>query len=322
MPEITKSVTIRDVARHAGVSIGAVSKVLHGNASTIRVGEATAKKIRESAESLSYRPNPNAQSLRSGRSRSLVIAQGAPMAFAQNSVFFAAITDHLVLQASKFGYTTQLLTLRPEDTLVNDNLLNRADGVIWISGESSISQFVASGRLQKTSVAIQLNEALLTQSVSVVGFSEEKIMRELKSRLEESGAKKVLLACSSSQTAFGALQLEGLQALSKEIGFEVFGFERAVEVARHVADADYDAVIVWSVNQTELVEAAIQFAKPDLKVIGMSARATLETTDGLQNRVDIPVAELAQSAVELLLRSLNEPEFKPEIIHHEATLYL
>ena len=54
--------TIRDVARDAGVSVATVSRVLAG---TRPVGAETARTVREAAARLGYRPNQVARALRS-----------------------------------------------------------------------------------------------------------------------------------------------------------------------------------------------------------------------------------------------------------------
>lgn len=55
-------VTLRDVARASGCSIATVSRVLAG---TRPVGPETARRVREAAEALGYRPNQAARALRS-----------------------------------------------------------------------------------------------------------------------------------------------------------------------------------------------------------------------------------------------------------------
>ena len=60
MPHNSKKVTIVDVAKLAGVSIGTVSRVLNNAGST----EETRQRVREAVESLNYVPNHAAQSLK------------------------------------------------------------------------------------------------------------------------------------------------------------------------------------------------------------------------------------------------------------------
>lgn len=60
--------TIKDVARAAGASTASVSAVMSGGGGgKIRVGSATAEKIRAAAQDLGYRPNPLARGLVTGR---------------------------------------------------------------------------------------------------------------------------------------------------------------------------------------------------------------------------------------------------------------
>ncbi len=60
--------TIKDVAKRAGVGIATVSRALHGSP---QVSRETAARVRKVIEELGYRPNTNAQSLASGRSQML-----------------------------------------------------------------------------------------------------------------------------------------------------------------------------------------------------------------------------------------------------------
>src|SRR5438045_2810343 len=59
-------VTLRDVARIAGVHPGTVSRALNP-ASEGLVNEATVRRVRDVAEQLGYRPNPMARGLKTNR---------------------------------------------------------------------------------------------------------------------------------------------------------------------------------------------------------------------------------------------------------------
>jgi len=61
-----KPISIRDVAEHAGVSIGTVSHALNGNAKA-RISKETQERIRSAALELGYRPNSLARSLWRGK---------------------------------------------------------------------------------------------------------------------------------------------------------------------------------------------------------------------------------------------------------------
>jgi LacI family transcriptional regulator len=83
--------TIIDVARHAGVSIKTVSRVLN-NAANVRA--ATAERVRAAMHALDYTPSTAARELRTGRSRSI------GMLFSDPSSGFQARLHHAALTAS------------------------------------------------------------------------------------------------------------------------------------------------------------------------------------------------------------------------------
>ena len=63
-------ITIKDVAREAGVSVSTVSKVINGHYS---ISEATAAHVRETMRALGYYPNASAQSFARGATRRVVL---------------------------------------------------------------------------------------------------------------------------------------------------------------------------------------------------------------------------------------------------------
>ena len=65
-----RRVTLADVAQAAGMSKSAVSMILNERPGT-RLSEEAVKRVRAAAEELGYRPDPQAQSLRLGRTKSI-----------------------------------------------------------------------------------------------------------------------------------------------------------------------------------------------------------------------------------------------------------
>ena len=65
---VESRVTIKDVAREAGVSLGTVSHTLNPNPnSTIGVSEKTAMKVHAAVRTTGFRPHAGARSIRSKR---------------------------------------------------------------------------------------------------------------------------------------------------------------------------------------------------------------------------------------------------------------
>lgn len=63
-------VTIAEVARHAGVGVGTVSRVLNGHSA---VSTGTRQRVRDTIAELEYRPSPLAQNLKRGRTQRIAI---------------------------------------------------------------------------------------------------------------------------------------------------------------------------------------------------------------------------------------------------------
>ena len=66
-------ITMKDVARHAGVSQSTVSRVLSGNDAGIPIGEETRQRVQEAVRELGYLPNLHAGSLRGQKTRMIAM---------------------------------------------------------------------------------------------------------------------------------------------------------------------------------------------------------------------------------------------------------
>lgn len=71
VPDIASAVTIKQIAREAGVGIATVSRVMHGHRS---VSEDLRERVRSAIKRLGYEPNPAAQAMRTRSSRTIACA--------------------------------------------------------------------------------------------------------------------------------------------------------------------------------------------------------------------------------------------------------
>lgn len=123
--------TLRQVAEAAGVSVSAVSKVLHGRGTNIRVSEATADTIRAAAERLRYHPNALAQSLRMSKTQTIGLIWEHMQSIADGPLYYVHLLDGVSQTLFANHYR---LTILPEIPAINPVRAlsdGRLDGVIW-----------------------------------------------------------------------------------------------------------------------------------------------------------------------------------------------
>jgi DNA-binding LacI/PurR family transcriptional regulator len=146
------------VARHAGVSIATVSRVLN---SPHRVRQSTAERVRASIQELQYTPNPSARSLRSGKTN----LYGLLVSDIRNP-FFPDLIEHFESLATNHGIdVTFANTGYSEERLLHgiNRLLERSvDGLAVLTSE--VSQ-TAIAKIRESGVsAVFLNQPELSNN--------------------------------------------------------------------------------------------------------------------------------------------------------------
>lgn len=118
--------TLKDVARHAGVSVKTVSNVVNGWG---RMSEETRERVQAALAELNYQPNLPARYLR--RPTVGVLALAIP----EFNGYFADISNEIIEVATEYGYTVLLDPTRGEHTnellVINGLRPHLIDGVIF-----------------------------------------------------------------------------------------------------------------------------------------------------------------------------------------------
>ena len=129
-----KKITIKDVAREAGVSVTLVSFVMNAKVGEdgrldCPVNPETAARVLDVAKRLGYRRNAAAASLRSGRSNTIAVITTD---IANN--FFAGISRYIEDKSAEYGYTVLFCssdeTAEKLDSVVDTVLAYNIDGLI------------------------------------------------------------------------------------------------------------------------------------------------------------------------------------------------
>jgi LacI family transcriptional regulator len=121
-------VTLKDVARHAGVSAKTVSRVVNNQG---EISATTRTRVQNAIQELGYRPNILARSLVNRRSNMLAVVASGIEYFGPSRAILG-----IEQQADEFGYTVSL-NLLPNaaeantQAVLDELVARRVDGIVW-----------------------------------------------------------------------------------------------------------------------------------------------------------------------------------------------
>ena len=122
-------ITIKDVAKYAGVGVGTVSRVINNEKA---VGEKTRTKVLEAMKALNYSRNNMAFRLRKNETR--IIALLVPVV---NHPFFAKLAYYVEDEASRFGYSVILVSSQQkvdkEAEIITKINQREVDGAVFVT---------------------------------------------------------------------------------------------------------------------------------------------------------------------------------------------
>ncbi len=307
--------TIKDVAKRAGVGIATVSRAMHGS---LQVRPETAARVRKVIEELGYRPNTNAQSLASGRSHLL----GLVVSDITNP-FFPELIKGFEEVALDRGYDVFVASTHydPARTAlcVRRMIERKIDGVAIMTSEVDPSMPETFARRKVPLVFLDVGHV-------AAGVSNVKI--DYAHGIAQ--AVEHLLALGHSRIAFisGPLRLESVRerrdAFLKRLDEPPGGpwLEPLVEEGNHQADGGFQAmerVLERAPGTTAVVASndltaigALRAIRQrglrvpeDISVVGFDDIQMAQFTEPPLTTVNLVRIEIARVACEALLRSIR-----------------
>ncbi|HVW60685.1 MAG TPA: LacI family DNA-binding transcriptional regulator [Puia sp.] len=210
-----KKVSIKDIARHLGVSTALVSYVLNNKAG--RVSVEMAEKIRQAAAELNYRPNLIARSLQSGKTNTL----GLIVADISNP-FFSHIARIIEDEAKKAGYTV-IFGSSDENVeksqALMDALLNRqVDALIIAPAEFTEEQLKA---LQKKNIPFVLIDRYFKNiQTNSVRIDNHRAAYTAVEHLIKTGSRRIAMLAYNTGMQHIADRIEGYKDAMKDNGIK------------------------------------------------------------------------------------------------------
>ena len=195
-----KRVTSYDVAREAGVSQSAVSRVFRPGFS---VSKKTREKVIATANEMGYRPNAIARMLITKQSGMVAVIISS-----RANVNYPEVLSQLNNQLANKGKRVLLFTL--DDVSGLDELLNniwtfQVDGVIALAAHfehNSLEQFA-----QHQIPVVLYNRNVPNSNANTVCCNHEKGIKQLIDLLEESGHKSYLLVAGPKDSDVAIMSL-------------------------------------------------------------------------------------------------------------------
>lgn len=246
-------VSIKDVAKHAGVAISTVSKVLNGYPN---ISENTRKKVNQAVEELNYIPNCVAAALSSkqaGRVALMIDLNVQTQATDEIAMryIFGAITKAMELNldvTTIFGFMFQHKTT---EELIRYLKSHSITGII-IYGVAENNLMLKDLIARETFKCVVVDDELTGKDTSSVSINQKKAQYEVaKKMLESFPGKRVLYICGDDNSYVTVERLKGIQCLAKEMNLEIivkradFSALKSCELVRQMGK-EVDAIVCAS----------------------------------------------------------------------------
>lgn len=246
-------VSIKDVAKHAGVAISTVSKVLNNYPN---ISEATRKKVNAAVEELNFVPNSVAAALSSknaGRVALMIDLNVTTQAIDEMAMRYisGAITKAMELNLDVITLFVFMFKDKTTEELIRYLRSQSITGIIIYGADEDDQMFqelIASEMFK----CVLIDEAYVGENISSVTIDHKKAQYEVaKVLLEETQAKKILYICGDEDCYVTRTRMDGMEELAEEIGVDLivkfadFSESKAREIALQYGE-EADVVVCAS----------------------------------------------------------------------------
>lgn len=209
-----RKVTIKDVAREAGVAISTVSNALNNSE---LVNEETKVRILKIAEQMNYVPNLSGRLLKSGKSKML--------GFFTSSIsgeYFTTLLEAMSRQCEEFGYTLNILISRDRSFIRSHILGKQFDGIFIFQGERIDRNDLELLEKQRIK-AVMLDRAYESMHVGSVVFDSCQAGYQMTRYLIKMGHKRIAFIRGEDDVYDSTERQRGYREAMREAGLTIPG---------------------------------------------------------------------------------------------------
>ncbi len=317
-----KRVSIKDVAREAGVSATTVSYVLNKKPSETISAE-TSQRVLQAVERLHYVPNLNARSLSSRRTNliGVVIPQTEPgKEFMFSNPFYGELLSSIEYSARQNGYHLLLTGTRENQSYLSIAQTRSVDGIIIVGTYPSKSL----DDLRNIGVPIVLVDSYVTDDAfHTIGIEDRIGAREAVRYLIQMGHEQIAFVSGSIrengvnnkryQGYCEAMQEAGLPVLQEnlflgDVSFE-FGMDAAAQYVKQgkrqtAAFATADVLAVGMIKS--LLQSGVKVPE-ELSIVGFDDVSAAQMCYPSLTTVHQDISLKGREAVSCILRAIEQP---------------
>ena len=328
-------VSMKDVSRHAGVSVATVSNVITGKR---QVSESVRRRVLDSIAALNYQVNLVARGLKTQRTSTIGLILPDI-----TKLFFQRVITGILTEASQMGYRLNILNsgydFQTERTLINTLRASRVDGIILDSCVNRENAAQWAEELQRggqgAQPVVSLENTLYSQSVSSVTLDCALYSGMITQHLFDLGRRRVLYVAGPLSIEHEYDRLRGYRECHEKNGLQA-----AAEMEKHggyLSESGYVAVrealaagLRFDAVQASSDQAAIGALKAlhecglrvpeDVAVCGFDNLFPASLVSPAVTTVDVPNFEMGRLAVRELIECIENPERPPCCRRVEAKL--
>jgi len=307
--------TVADVAKRARVSVSTAARVLSGRG---YAAEETRRVVLEAARELGYVPNQIARSLRTRRSRMIGLLIGDVENF-----FYSAIASNAEAVAKSAGYHVVLCNSNDDPELEREylKLLEgvRVDGIIitpTLHNRRHLEQL-----LRNQMVIVQMDRRVDRLAADSILVDNEAGAHSAVSHLIGAGHSQIGILTGELDVPTASHRLAGYERALKDHAIPVrpqlvksgsFHREHAIENATELIKATPAPTAIFAANNILAEGCLIALSNlgmrvpRDISLVAFDDVPWMSMVNPAVTTVRQPVADMARSAAELLLRRLRE----------------
>jgi LacI family transcriptional regulator len=315
------SVTIKDVAKHTGLSQATISRALNKSG---YVSEETQRRIDEAVAELGYRPNWLARSLKGKPSHLIGLIVPEVSSLYDNMIIQAVFNQ---LHAHNYGL---MLCMNNEEVETDLNYLKilqekRVDGIIYVhplnGNNSAFVRELAHGGMP----IVELNRQREKDLLDAVLADNVQGAYQITKYLLGLGHRRIGLVMGETELTTGENRLTGYRfALNDEgvaydpdlVQIGSFSPQHGEEGTKRLLELGQPPTAILAGSNRILMGVLVVLAEQGLVVPDDISVAAFNDTEWLSiwqppiTTVDIATEEMAQLAVDLLLRHMAAPDKK------------